>query len=161
MADLITDMLGLAADIQGIAIDLGVRQYRQLAVRKRITLPNKATSLTDYLLFPRPQVKTISTNYIGMPLGNNLMISQTDLQVDRVSRAYQRSFLEKGNEFYILDPIISVAENGAKYISGGTRCKLLFIEDRATLYWRLILSEYPDQSNFPTALIALNESVPV
>lgn len=143
---LIDDLISIKADLHSIPVDLGLPQYRTIAVRKSQLNDGEITPIfKDFVLEPPVHIANVPTRYVGMELTRNtVVIAQDDFFVKNLPRLYAKEFLELDIEFYTIDPVI---QSGA--IVGGIKCQLLDVLDSKALSWQLVLRKMSDRELSP------------
>lgn len=147
MSNLISRLTNLKARLDKIPARLGSPQYRNVVFRlkEQITLPNGliTETNTDVLLSPKPKV----INVVGKQTdsyGNEIYIKTTDYNNSydykvTTPRNVDIPSLDNIN-YVILDPIF----DDENKVIGGIKCALVYISDKKTLDWELIIQRVVD-----------------
>lgn len=147
MSNLISRLTKLKARLDKIPARLGSPLYRDLVFRMReqITLPNGliTETNTDLLITPKPKVVNL-VNKQSDDYGNGIYVSTSDYSNSddykvTVPRVIDIADLEHIN-YLILDPILDEDNR----VVGGIKCSLIYISDRKTLDWELIIQRVVD-----------------
>jgi hypothetical protein len=146
---LIPRLQALKDELIRLPFNFGVPSYRELAVRKRS--PNLKEGIFPYcydeILSPVPKVVNVNDRQISELISkDSVQISVEDFFVKHVSRVrYDREFLLKDVEFYILD---YVNTNDRIF---GIKCRPIFLDEAGTTSYSMFLKRLSDHQEIEVA----------
>lgn len=133
---LISNLQALKDRLIVLPKDLGMPQYRELAVRKKTGLQ----TVSDYIFSPTPKIVNLNDRQISELLSKDtVQISIEDYFVKHISRVqHDRQFLMKDVDFYIVD------YNNVNGVIYGIKAKPIFLDEAGTTSYSLILKRLSD-----------------
>lgn len=136
---LISDLQLLKDKLIVIPHDLGMPQYRELVIRKKIN----NYQLQDVFFSPVPKVVNVNDRQISELISKEtVQVNLEDYYVKHISRVkYDRYFLTQNVDMFILD-----YSNNAGNITG-IRCRLLFLDEARTTSYEMYLKRLSDHES--------------